>query len=495
MSRNLKKRLLSAIAKLTVLLMVFNFPMVGLTNSYFTDQAAITQNTLSTGYWEAPQLVYPQDGYVATYGSDWANNPYMDWTYSLDGQGAQYVYESSNSVTTNTDGSFQSPVYVSGLLSASQIPAPNTPNGVYYWHVQAYINGQWSPWSSIWQLTVNIVEPTPTPTETPTPTPTPTTPKVVINEVMWMGSTVNFRDEWIELRNTTDRDIDIGQWTIDNTRHSGGITYIMIPASRSIPANGYFLLSNYQDSDPKSALAVNPDEVNSSLELLNNQNGNLILRDKEGNTIDQALGDPNWAKGFSDGTSAGKHQSMERNDNPGDGLNAANWHTCDIYACTSTAYWDNSGNNYGTPKAANLSPDDPTAADYQLAPRPTVILTSTPTPQPTKEPLVATDSATITVTPDDTRASPSAEPTITPAPSPGEASPTPAPSPTPTQNDLTATFPNELTPTPGQSTPTSPDPTPTPTPTPDNPLTQATSQIPPATLTNSSNGITSENLG
>ena len=37
-------------------------------------------------------------------------------------------------------------------------------------------------------------------------------PKVVINEVMWSGSSLSTDDQWIELRNTTDKDINIGKW-------------------------------------------------------------------------------------------------------------------------------------------------------------------------------------------------------------------------------------------------------------------------------------------
>jgi len=35
---------------------------------------------------------------------------------------------------------------------------------------------------------------------------------IVINEIMWMGTTFNSNDEWIELRNMTDLEIDLGKW-------------------------------------------------------------------------------------------------------------------------------------------------------------------------------------------------------------------------------------------------------------------------------------------
>ena len=66
---------------------------------------------------------------------------------------------------------------------------------------------------------------------------------------------------------------------------------------------------------------------------------------------------------------AGAHgtfkQSMERNFVPGDGTNPANWHTCIDAGCNDGTYWDTAdGNNYGTPGAANLSMNDPTAVDF-----------------------------------------------------------------------------------------------------------------------------------
>jgi len=182
---------------------------------------------------------------------------------------------------------------------------------------------------------------------------------VVINEIMWMGSSKSTADEWIELKNTTNNLIDIGQWEIENAKHSGN-NKIQIPASKSIPAHGYLLIANYPETSSNTALNVSVDEVNNSLELLNSSNGNLILKDNDGNVIDEAKGDT-WPAGIN----STLNQSMERNDTPGDGTLSGNWHTCTDSACNDTTYWDSEGNNYGTPGHSNLSANDPTSEDYE----------------------------------------------------------------------------------------------------------------------------------
>ena len=195
-------------------------------------------------------------------------------------------------------------------------------------------------------------EPTPTatPTSTPSPTPTEVGPgDVVVNEVMWMGSVNSTADEWIELRNTTSSPIDVGQWTLDNVEDTA-TRVVHIPGSQNIPANGFLVISNYNKNNANSDLSVDVDVV-ANLSLLNSGNGHLILKDSDGNIIDQAKGDV-WPTGVN----STQKKSMERNDVPGDGLLAASWHTCIDSGCNDGIYWDTSdGNNYGTPGSANLS--------------------------------------------------------------------------------------------------------------------------------------------
>jgi hypothetical protein len=193
---------------------------------------------------------------------------------------------------------------------------------------------------------------------------------VVINEIMWMGSRnedggSQGNDEWIELRNMTDEDIDITRWEIENAKSSHGSLVIEDDSDDSktftIPAEGYFLISRYDEGD--SQISVDPDLVD-SVSLANDydDNGALVLKDAAGNAVDQTP-EPDsgsWPKGENGDT----RHSMERNDTPGDGTDGGDWHSCISDTCNDGIFWDSAdGSNYGTPGAANHSENDPTAND------------------------------------------------------------------------------------------------------------------------------------
>ncbi len=84
----------------------------------------------------------------------------IQWTDSTDTETppVTYIYQSSNSSSTNPDGSFVTPAYTSGALTTSQIVAGGTPEGVYYWHVKAFDSAavpNSSPWTDAWKITVD----------------------------------------------------------------------------------------------------------------------------------------------------------------------------------------------------------------------------------------------------------------------------------------------------------------------------------------------------
>lgn len=167
---------------------------------------------------------------------------------------------------------------------------------------------------------------------------------VVINEIMWMGSSENSSDEWIELRNMTSSTIDLSNWVIENL--GSGTNNVVIPVGKSIPPNGFFLIA--QNSKSTGAHNVDPDLV-TTVGLTNNPSEQLVLRSSLGGTIidtaDNSSG--GWFAGVS-GTGQNPDFSMERNSTPGDGTVGTNWHTA-----TSATNMDPGAPDIATPRAAN----------------------------------------------------------------------------------------------------------------------------------------------
>ncbi len=172
---------------------------------------------------------------------------------------------------------------------------------------------------------------------------------VIINEIMWMGSDSSFEDEWVELYNDTDHDINLDYWTIDNAGDGSKLT---LPVGSVIPAHSYYLISNFAADDGDSALSdtnISPDYITGDLDL-DNDGETLTLKDAFENTVDEADGGSGWPAG----ENGDDKKSMERNDVPSTG-----WHTCTDSECNDTDFWDSEGDNYGTPKAENKSENDP----------------------------------------------------------------------------------------------------------------------------------------
>ncbi|MBU0636684.1 lamin tail domain-containing protein, partial [Patescibacteria group bacterium] len=140
---------------------------------------------------------------------------------------------------------------------------------------------------------------------------------VVINEVAWMGTTVSFNNEWLELKNTTNNDINLEGWSLiaqDNAP--------LINLTGIIIANGYFLLERTDDA---SVLDIKADVIYNG--VLGNDGETLGLRDKDKNLIDFVDANNAWLAGNNT-----EKKTMERKDNN-------NWQT--------------SLNINGTPRAIN----------------------------------------------------------------------------------------------------------------------------------------------
>lgn len=120
---------------------------------------------------------------------------------------------------------------------------------------------------------------------------------VVINEIAWMGTENSAADEWIELFNKTEQEIDLSGWSLRAMDGSPKITL-----EGTISPSGYFLLERTDDS---SAPQIAADQIYTG--ALSNSGENLELRDKANNLIDSI----NNAEGWLAGDNSTK-QTMER---------------------------------------------------------------------------------------------------------------------------------------------------------------------------------------
>jgi hypothetical protein len=204
---------------------------------------------------------------------------------------------------------------------------------------------------------------------------------VVINEIMWMGSSVSSVDEWIELKNTTGEDINLTNWSIGGAGSSSSAITI---AAGVIPANGYFLISNYETGSSAISDSITADIVISGVSLANG-GGKLTLKDPASNMID-ATPIGSWEEGNNNTAPVGQRNSMERNNTPGDGVSWGNWHTCLDNNCYATTFWDIEGTDYGTPGATNSQPSIPVSPEPAPTPSPSPSPSLAPSPVATPKP-------------------------------------------------------------------------------------------------------------
>ncbi len=187
---------------------------------------------------------------------------------------------------------------------------------------------------------------------------------VVINEVMWYGLNSGDDeglDEFIELRNMTDRDLDLSMWQIVN---DNDIVVGLVPGS-VIPAGGTFLildhtLEPYRDGVPQDQnsaflggdLVVNTFNDNRQARLYLKDGSMLLkLQDPDGFEVDRAGdGGPAFAGGPFSG---GVIRSMERRSVPGDGGLPGSWYSSTVSAGTGVTNPDYADEVRATPGAAN----------------------------------------------------------------------------------------------------------------------------------------------
>ncbi len=182
---------------------------------------------------------------------------------------------------------------------------------------------------------------------------------VVINELMWMGTAASSSDEWVELYNNTDQDIDLTNWTLK----SEDGTPLMILTS-TITAKGYYLLERTDDNTIKDIAA---DKIYSG--ALSDTGESLVLFDSYTVVMDSAPCSSGWFAG-----AKAPNYSMERMNPKESGWLTANWGNNNGIAMNGLDA--NSAPVFATPKAKNSvyydgaigddnDPGNP-AVDYQI---------------------------------------------------------------------------------------------------------------------------------
>ena len=163
---------------------------------------------------------------------------------------------------------------------------------------------------------------------------------VVINEVLWYGEnhddTEGF-DEFLELRNLTDHEIQLDMWQIANPDDF----VVGFPPGSTIPANGLFTVLDHKveafiEGAPQNELSafsggdlvVNAFNDNRQSRLyIKDGSLELFLKDAGNNIVDTA---GNGGPAFAGGPIDGVVRSMERFDVPGDGAVSDAWHSCTL---------------------------------------------------------------------------------------------------------------------------------------------------------------------
>ncbi|MEK7655318.1 MAG: lamin tail domain-containing protein [Patescibacteria group bacterium] len=213
-------------------------------------------------------------------------------------------------------------------------------------------------------------------------------PHLVIGEVAWSGSSAGTSDEWLELWNLDDADLSISGFALIGASGQP----LVFPADTTVPSRGSFLISNYSDTDPKSALNAAPQMVTTAVSL-SNSSLSIVLKDATGNELDR-VGD---AKLPPAGTSGEIKATMIRNGDL--------WETA-----SSSEGFDAGRTDLGTPGVCDgcktLSPKIPPCAVVAPTPAPLIIPTTTTItvqspiapPSVTTTPMATTTAATTLAT-------------------------------------------------------------------------------------------------
>jgi hypothetical protein len=196
---------------------------------------------------------------------------------------------------------------------------------------------------------------------------------VVISEVNWYGSPLDFfiglQDSWIELRNVSDRELNISQWRLEGVGIQGQDVFLF---SGTVLAPGdYVVVGNHGIFSLDGVAASQLHRFVVPLDLPA-EGAQIVLRDVAGTLIDRTP-DPSASGGWPAGAGDFDYfffESMERRDDIsgggyGDGSDPGQWYTWNRGAGVDTT--GASSFDQGTPGAHNSDPDAAMALPYETS--------------------------------------------------------------------------------------------------------------------------------
>lgn len=165
---------------------------------------------------------------------------------------------------------------------------------------------------------------------------------LIINEIAWMGTSNSTSDEWIEIKNDSDSDVDLDGWILEA---EDGTPRIAL--SGHVGARGFFLLERTDDSTLQDITA---DQIYTG--ALGNGGEVLRLKDASGAVADSVYASGGWP--------AGDNTTKETMQRQGSG-----WLTAKA-----------------TPRGENVSEPEPPPPPVEPLPPPPTPLAEEPPPPP-----------------------------------------------------------------------------------------------------------------
>lgn len=140
--------------------------------------------------------------------------------------------------------------------------------------------------------------------------------KIVVSEIAWMGTKASARDEWVELYNNSDNQVDVTNWVLKTA--DGGLN---IKLAGFIPVKGFYLIERNDDEVVKDTQA---DLIASFGNGFSNTGEKIELYDFAGQLVDFIDASGGWPQG----KASPDYKTMERVDLSGS-ADLTNWKTND----------------------------------------------------------------------------------------------------------------------------------------------------------------------